>query len=349
MPVGVTVAGRDGRILYRNVAFDQVFDGLAVENLTEGSWAPLPRDKRRKRSVELPVSRSLSTGEVVVNEEMEVARPDGKTLAIMQSSAPVRDQSGAIIGAVAVTVDITQRKETEQLQDAFLSVLSHELRTPVTTISAGSQFLATRGKQLDPSVMVEVAQDVAAESDRLCRMIDDLLVLARAERGMDLTVNGVTSLQVRLPAVVAGVAAEWPDRHLVCDMPAEVPPVTGDDGYLDQVLWNLLGNAAKYGRREVTARVEVRDGHIELQVLDDGPGIPAGERDRIFELFTRVEATSQKPGTGIGLFVVRRLVAAMGGTISVANRPEGGAAFTVTLQVHSDAPEDAGAVVVDRA
>jgi signal transduction histidine kinase len=95
--------------------------------------------------------------------------------------------------------------------------------------------------------------------------------------------------------------------------------------------------------------VEVRDGHIELQVLDDGPGIPAGERDRIFELFTRVEATSQKPGTGIGLFVVRRLVAAMGGTISVANRPEGGAAFTVTLQVHSDAPEDAGAVVVDRA
>lgn len=349
MPVGVTVAGRDGRILYRNVAFDQVFDGLAVENLTEGSWAPLPRDKRRKRSVELPVSRSLSTGEVVVNEEMEVARPDGKTLAIMQSSAPVRDQSGAIIGAVAVTVDITQRKETEQLQDAFLSVLSHELRTPVTTISAGSQFLATRGKQLDPSVMVEVAQDVAAESDRLCRMIDDLLVLARAERGMDLTVNGVTSLQVRLPVVVAGVAAEWPDRHLVCDMPAEVPPVTGDDGYLDQVLWNLLGNAAKYGRREVTARVEVRDGHIELQVLDDGPGIPAGERDRIFELFTRVEATSQKPGTGIGLFVVRRLVAAMGGTISVANRPEGGAAFTVTLQVHSDAPEDAGAVVVDRA
>jgi PAS domain S-box-containing protein len=349
MPVSVAVTDRDGRILYRNNAFDEIFKGVRVESLSSGSWIGLRPDNSRYRVNDLPAARSLATGEVVVNEEMKVALAGGKTAAIMQTSAPVRDPSGVVIGAVVVTVDITQRKETEELQDAFLSVLSHELRTPVTTISAGAQFLAKRGGQLDPSVMVEVAQDVAAESDRLCRMIDDLLVLARAERGMDLSVSGLTSLQVRLPAVIVGVGGEWPDRHFSCDMPAAVPPVNGDDGYLDQVLWNLLGNAAKYGRKEVIARVKVLERQVELQVLDDGPGIPPGERDRIFELFARVEATSKKPGSGIGLFVVRRLVTSMGGSIGVANRPEGGAVFTVTLPVHVVAPDDLSPVVTDRA
>ncbi len=338
MPVGVTVCAGDGRILYRNRAFDQVFQDVRVDNLTDGAWlAVQPGDV--PRADRMPVARSLATGEVVVDEEMKIALADRKSAVITQTSAPIRDETGDVIGAVAVTVDVTQRKEAEQLRDAFLSVLSHELRNPVTTISAGAEFLANCGTQLEPSALVEVAQDVAAESDRLCRMIDDLLVLSRAERGVDLTVRGATSIQSRLPTVIAGVAGEWPDHHVVCEMPSSVPPVTGDDGYLDQVMWNLLGNAAKYGRKEVIARVEVSDGQVAVKVLDDGPGIPPEEQDRVFELYARVKATSRKPGTGIGLFVVRRLVLAMGGSVTVANRPEGGAAFTVTLPIHSEATD----------
>ena len=262
---------------------------------------------------------------------MRVLRPDGTTTTIMQTSAPVYGRSDDVIGAVVVTTDVTARKEAEQLRDAFLGVLSHELRTPVTTISGCAQFLVARGRRLDSSVREELARDIAAESDRLCRMIDDLLVLARAERGVDLAVRTAALVQHRLRAVVAGLATEWPDRQFVCEIPADVPPVTGDDGYLDQILWNLLGNAAKYGHREVMARVSVGPDVVAVTVLDDGPGIPAADRERIFELFTRLETTNKVPGTGIGLFVARRLVDAMGGRITVADRTEGGAAFTVTL------------------
>jgi len=97
------------------------------------------------------------------------------------------------------------------------------------------------------------------------------------------------------------------------------------------VLRNLLGNAAKYGKSEVTARVVVRADTVTVTVLDDGPGVDPDQQERIFELFARAKATSRLPGAGIGLFVVRRLVEAMGGRVMVANRPEGGAAFTVTL------------------
>ena len=330
MPVGVAVTDGDGRVLYRNTAFDQVLEGIDVENLA------LDRigrhlDGSGYRIEELPAARSLSSGEIVVNEELIVVRPDGRTASIAQTSAPVQDEYERIIGSVVVVADVTARKETELLRDAFLGVLSHELRTPVTTISGCAQLLVARGKRLDAATRDELAGDIAAESDRLCRMIDDLLVLAQAERGLDLTARNATLVQHRLRSVAQGLASEWPDRKFTCRIPADVPPVTGDDGYLDQVLWNLLGNAAKYGRREVTTSVAVHADEVTIEVADDGPGIPPAEQARVFELFARVEATSRLPGTGIGLFVVRRLVEAMGGRVEVANGPKGGAAFTVTL------------------
>ncbi len=338
MPVGVAVTGRDGRIQYRNTAFDQILEGFSVENLADDSWVGMRPDGGRYSAADLPVSRSLVGGEVVVNEEMRIVRSDGRTAAIMQTSAPVHDRSDDIIGAVVVTTDVTERRETEQLRDAFLSVLSHELRTPVTTISGCAQLLVAQGRRLKASVRNELASDIAAESDRLCRMIDDLLVLARAERGVDLTARNAALVQHRLRTAVRALEAEWPDRRFACDIPARVPPVSGDDDYLDQVLWNLLGNAAKYGRNEVISRIRVHQDSVEVTVLDDGPGIPPADHERVFELFSRLEATSRLPGTGIGLFVVRRLVEAMGGRISVTNRPEGGAAFTFTLPRYGEAP-----------
>ncbi len=231
-----------------------------------------------------------------------------------------------------MTVDITERKQAEQLRDAFLSVLSHELRTPITTITAGAQFLAARGEQLEAADRGELTGDIAAEAERLNRMMDDLLVLARTERGVDLTARGPILVQRRLEVVLAGVAAEWPNREFAAEVPEFVPAVSGDDGYLDQVLWNLLGNAAKYGRRRVTVRVETQGEEVDLTVSDDGPGIPPADRERIFELFTRLEQTTRLPGTGIGLFVARRLVDAMAGRLTVGDGPDGGAAFRVTLR-----------------
>jgi PAS domain S-box-containing protein len=230
MPVGVAVTGRDGRIQYRNTAFDQILEGFSVENLADDSWVGMRPDGGRYSAADLPVSRSLVGGEVVVNEEMRIVRSDGRTAAIMQTSAPVHDRSDDIIGAVVVTTDVTERRETEQLRDAFLSVLSHELRTPVTTISGCAQLLVAQGRRLKASVRNELASDIAAESDRLCRMIDDLLVLARAERGVDLTArNGGPG-----PAPAPDRGRASPRSGRIAGSRAtfrpRVPPVTGDDG-----------------------------------------------------------------------------------------------------------------------
>ncbi|MGZ6272762.1 MAG: GAF domain-containing protein [Candidatus Limnocylindrales bacterium] len=339
MPVGVTVAGRDGRLLYSNAALDRIMLGTGMRDPARDGWTALRPAGALRDPGDWPGARSMATGELVVNEELRVLRADGTAAVISQTSAPVLDGAGEIAGAVVVTLDVTERKEAEQVRDAFLGVLSHELRTPVTTIYGAAQYIVARGERLEPNVRKELTEDIVAESERLDRMVDDLLVLARAERGVDLTAHGAALVQHRLRTVIDSFAAAWPERHFTTEIPEGVPPVTGDEAYLEHVLRNLLGNAAKYGKSEVAARVVVRSDTVAVTVLDDGPGIDPDEQDRVFELFARVQATSRLPGAGIGLFVVRRLVEAMGGRVTVANRPEGGAAFTVTLPRYVEAAE----------
>ena len=330
MPVGVTILDGDGRLLYRNAAYEAIAGGGAAP------WRPLWGDGTVVAVHELPAMRSLATGEVVVNDEMLIERPDGTRGAILETAAPIVNASGEISAAVVVTLDITDRKAAEQLRDAFVGVLSHELRTPVTTIYAAAQYLLGKGERLEPELRTELAGDIVAESERLSRMVDDLLVLARAERGVDMTVSGAALVQHRLAAVVLSVATAWPDRTFSCRMPDDLAPVTGDEDYLEHVFRNLIGNAAKYGRTKVSVVVASQEETISIAIADDGPGIPAAERQRVFELFARLNSTSRLPGAGIGLFVVQRLLEAMGGSVSVTDRPEGGAEFTVVLPRYSD-------------
>jgi signal transduction histidine kinase len=349
MPVGVTVVARDGRALYRNAAYRQTIRGSrrrapmgdAGDPVELDSPVGIHADGRPYSPAEWPAARSLASDETVVNEEILLRRTDGSVTVVQQTSAPIHDRVGGVLGAVVITLDVTERRAAEQLRDAFIGVLSHELRTPVTTIYAGARMLQSRGARLGGEVREEIVADIAAESERLSRLIEDLLVLARAERGVDLTARGAVLVQHRVRAVVATLAAEWPDRHFTCQVPEQVPLVSGDETYLDQVLRNLLGNAAKYGRREVAARVTTRQDHVEVSVLDDGPGIEPEELERVFELFARAPATKSLPGAGIGLFVARRLVEAMGGRLRVANRLEGGAAFTFTLPLYVEGDEAA--------
>ncbi len=334
MPVGVTVVSRDGRILYRNRALDSILRGVdpALTSATLADGSPGIPDC-------VPAARSLATGEVVVAEETAVVRDDGTKAVISQTSAPIHAANGEVAGAVVVTLDETERRELEQVRDAFLGVLSHELRTPVTTIYGSAKLMVARGERMTPVAMQDLAGDIVAEAERLARMVDDLLVLARAERGADMTVRDAALVQHRLREVASILAAAWPDRRFTCEIPEHVPPVLGDEAYLEHVFLNLLGNAAKYGRHEIVARVRVAPDVVEISVLDDGPGVEPAEQDRIFELFARAKSTSLLPGAGIGLFAARRLVEAMGGRLTVANRREGGAEFTATLQQYRDPDE----------
>ena len=155
------------------------------------------------------------------------------------------------------------------------------------------------------------------------------------EEGGDVGAEPVL-LQRLLPAVIASEEGRWPGVTFDVSMPAGLPTVIADPTYVEQVIRNLLSNAAKYGGAGGTVAVVVESSPVEvlIRMLDDGPGFPPEETDRLFELFFRSARTSRvASGAGIGLFVCARLIRAMGGRIWAANRPEGGAEFGFSLRV----------------
>ncbi len=246
--------------------------------------------------------------------------------------------------AIAVLEDISERLEIEQLRDKFIAVLSHELRTPVTAIYGGSQLLLSRAGRLDPETEREILSDVALESERLHRLIENTLVLARIEHGRDLAGTDPVLIQRLLPIVLERERAMWPGTEIVLSLPPNLPTVKGDDAYIGQVLRNLVSNAAKYaGNGPVEVEAAPTAHGVGIRVLDRGPGIDPDTADLLFELYYRAPALSTAvAGAGIGLFVCRRIVHALGGRLWARPRDGGGAEFGFELPPY-EADEDPSA------
>lgn len=235
-----------------------------------------------------------------------------------------------------------QEREARQLQEAFVGVMSHELRTPITTIVAGSKLLS-RDRALKGTSR-ELALDIEAEADRLFRLVEDLLVLSRLERG-SLSVGDEPVHVIRLlQRVVASEAPRWPGSRF------ELPPersgflVRGDETYVEQVVRNLLTNAAKYSPAGTVVRVAIdqEDEDVVVRVLDEGAGVTEAEVERLFGIFYRSPTTAASAaGAGIGLFVCRRLIGAMGGRIWARRRAGAGSEFGFALARYPDDEADA--------
>jgi signal transduction histidine kinase len=237
-------------------------------------------------------------------------------------------------GRIAVMRDVTAARRARAQREAFLGILSHELRTPITTIYAGSKVLA-REEPLHSTTRHELAADISAEAERLFRLVEDLLVMTRVERGVLQLANEPVLLQRVLAAAIRLEAAHWPTTRIQLTGPADLPAVAGDATYVEQVIRNLLSNAAKYSPRDARVKVRLEDAgdEVVVRVLDRGRGFQSDETDDLFELFYRSPATAaQASGAGIGLFVCRRLITAMGGRIWAHRRPGGGAEFGFALQ-----------------
>jgi len=343
MPVGVIVADApSGRIVISNVEMDRIVRGRFEHSvsITEGrAYRGFHEDGRSYRPEEWPLARSAIEGETVRDEELAIDAADGERVTISVSSMPIRSDAGAIIAAVATVTDITRRRESEHLRDAFIGVLSHELRTPITSIFGGSKVLLRDSGDVSDEVQREILQDLADESERLNRMVENLLVLARVERGVPLSGQEPVLLQRLLPRIVADESRQWPGLELRLVVPDTIPTVAGDESYIDQVLRNLISNAGKYGPEKGTVIIDVRpadrDGFVEVAVLDEGDGIDQAESGRLFELFFRSErASSKTAGSGIGLFVSRHLVAGMGGRMWAVARRGGGSEFGFSLPTY---------------
>ena len=331
----------------------QAIHGVSVDvvpgNLAEYLQGIHPDDRHRVGDA---IRHSIETL-APYDEEFRVLRPDGSYRWTHGVGKVFTDPAGRPQRMLGTSRDITDRKlaelerdrlieaerETARLRDAFISIVSHELRTPITTIFGGTRVLARRWRDLDPEARDDILGDVVEEADRLYRLAEDLLVLTRVERGTLEMGDEPVHLGRLVERVLASERTRWPEVRFETRMPSDLPSIQGEDTYLEQVLRNLLGNAAKYGGSgsTVTVTAEADDADVSLTVLDEGPGIDEAEVERLFDLFYRSPTVAATvAGAGIGLFVCRQLVGAMGGRIHAERRATGGAAFVVTLPRSAD-------------
>jgi two-component system sensor histidine kinase KdpD len=233
---------------------------------------------------------------------------------------------------VDVAQDAVVRMEGERLRNSLLAALSHDLRTPLTSLVGLSESLTLSRPPLATAQM-ELANALRDEARRMSTLVANLLDMARIQSG------GVTlNLQWQMVEETIGSAlraCRWQlgARTVDTRIPRGLPLVRFDATLLERVLCNLLENAGKYTPRGGTIGVSaaLHGQWLEVAVTDDGPGLPPGQEEAVFEKFTRGERESAKPGVGLGLAICRAIVAAHGGTIRAANRTAGGAAFTFTL------------------
>ena len=232
--------------------------------------------------------------------------------------------------------DVTANRQRQAIRDTFIGVLSHELRTPVTTIFAGSKVLARDDDHLPAETRKEIFSDIVVESERLHRLVEDVIAMTRFGEDEGEVGTEPVLIQRLLPVVIRSEELRWPGVSFVLDVPPGVPTVVADPTYVEQVIRNLLSNAAKYGGIGTTVRITVEPSEKEIVVTigDDGPGFPEDEAERLFELFFRSARTSSAAaGAGIGLFVCARLINAMGGRIWARSGPKGGAEFSFSLRI----------------
>lgn len=347
LPVGVVVANEKGRVVRDNAANRELW-GMPPDTASwreyaewEGYW---PDSGERIQAAEWAMARTLRSGEIVRNELCEIAPFGGGPRRFMlNNAAPVRDADGRITAGVIAQVDVTDRRMQEEAlrqknaeMERFAYTVSHDLKSPLVTVTGFLGLLKSHLAAGRTEKAVEAADRVLGAADRMGRLIEDLLDLSRAGRSLgDPEPVALDALAGRIAADLS-VQARDAGGHL--SVAPSLGTVFADRTRLGEAIENLLSNAVRYGLGGGGTRIDVRSerargGGLRLIVEDDGPGVPAPYRERVFGLFQRLSHETE--GTGVGLAVVARVMEVHGGTAHVegAGGPEGreGARFVLTF------------------
>ncbi|MGZ8219212.1 DUF4118 domain-containing protein [Methylomagnum sp.] len=238
--------------------------------------------------------------------------------------------------ARAAAVDM----EAERLRNSLLSSISHDLRTPLATIVGSASALAERDEALDATERRELSRAIFEESTRMSRLIANILDMARLEAGAVTLNRQWHVLEEIIGTVLNRLETRLKGRTVSVRLPRDLPLVLVDGVMLEQVLANLLDNAAKYSPPGTPIEITAESSAFTLtvSVADRGPGIPAGREEKLFEKFVRAHPEGAQSGVGLGLAICRAIVEAHGGWIRAKNRGTGGAIFTFTLPVDQAPP-----------
>jgi two-component system sensor histidine kinase KdpD len=241
--------------------------------------------------------------------------------------------------------------ETERLRTALLSSVSHDLRTPLASIIGSATSLLSYGAEYDQAAQTELLQTIREEAERLDRYVGNLLSMTRLESGaLELRRDWADTGDL-VASALAELTPRLSEHTVVVEADPDVPLVTVDFVLMEQVLVNLLDNAARYAPPATTIRVSIgsAEGMVQIAVADEGHGVPAEDLDRVFDKFYRAgRGDSQAESTGLGLSICRGVVEAHGGRVYARLKEDGsGTVFTVELPAASDRDRDAGEETFD--
>jgi signal transduction histidine kinase len=316
---GVAVAGQSTRVITQQLAGLRsflTFSGIVtIIVVVIVSWLVLGRAMRPLRTLTATADEIGRTGDL--GRRLPAAQGRDEVAVLTRSFNEMLDRLEAARRQLADTLAAQRR---------FVADASHELRTPLTTIRNNAEFVR-ENPDADASDRAEAVADIAAESERMSRLVDGLLWLARVDAGQP-----IETRPVDLGAIAADVVrkARRADRAVRFE-DAGPAIVLGDADALARLAWTLVDNALRHGDGEVVVTVGREGDTARLSVSDHGRGIPAGEEERIFDRFYRADPARSGDGTGLGLAIARSIAEAHGGTIRAADLEGGGAVFAVTL------------------
>lgn len=339
---GLMLEDLQGKVLYANRRISELVDlppseiiGAQVQRLMERILAhSTESDPNQQAKTRQTVEAALG-GHGPAEIELTIA-PNRQTRHLQLQVFNVTDVNGMPIGRGQILSDITRNREIDRMKSSLISTVSHELRTPLAAIKGYVSTLLAEDVQWDSLTEREFLEIISFETDRLAKMVNDLLDMSRIEAG-NLVMSRVECSLLELVTRAGQRAHPNPRQRLVVDLPPELPPIYVDPQRIEAVIRNLIENATKYAGEETQIFISatVQEKYLIVRVRDEGPGIPPEYSERIFESFYRLEDELRRsaPGAGLGLAICQGFVLAHGGEIWLEPQDKGACiAFSLPLE-----------------
>jgi len=328
LPDVVAVVGPDGKVEMANAAAQKLFGLRADAHVSELNCDWLVQLFKKTSTDLKPVDPRGYESAIQVLE-------NGGERFFLPHATPILDDDRALLGVTVVLADVTNLRRLDEMKSGMLSVVSHELKTPLTSIRMGVHLLLEERLGDLTASQSEILTAIRDDSNRLHQIIENLLDIGRMESGRGIMDLKPHSLAEIVTEATTPMESAFRDRgvNLLVELSDELPRVMVDPARIGHVFSNLLSNALKYTPPggEVKVVAGQKGSTIEVSVEDTGSGIPKQHLDRIFERFFRVPGQAGNTGAGLGLAIAKEIVELHGGRMSVSSQEGHGAKFTFTL------------------
>jgi PAS domain S-box-containing protein len=337
LPVGVTITDSKGRIVQVNKKLDSILGVKIPKGYLIGGAPILPtavKGETKYTPSQGPLAQVLYSGKATSSNEFAVTRKDGKKLYLQSSASVIRNDSGKVIAAAAITHDLTQQREMEHRKDDFVNMASHELKTPITSMKLYIESLLLRMKDHQDERSVKMLRNIQLQTERLQTLVNDLLDVSRLQTGKLTFTKETFRLDLLVAEAVEDIKGMAKGQEIVFTGKQPIK-IAADKFRIYQVITNLITNAVKYSHNGKTIQVRVKrsDGKALVSIQDHGIGIAKDQQKKIFDRLYQVIDDKEKtfPGFGMGLYISKEIIKRHKGMIWVESEKGKGSTFFFTL------------------